>query len=783
MTEQHQNKSDDEDDLYIFDAENEQSTKKSTKRMLRETSDNENDNLKARRQAESDDEIRELLSEAEAVAPQTTAERSKRSRETSESENEAEKVHRLTESVDEVLETFAPPPAAAERPRRANAGKRKQRLAESDSEMPQLGKRRTPKKKTQTKKKNAPVMEEDQVEEVLTQQSPPPPPPPSPPKPATPTKTTELKVMGINVKGALSSNAELLETFIVHHHPDVLVISETGLSKFNARHLGKISQYTASHVISPTRNLHRGISIYVADKWVSFIEPANMDTEKNDKLCVVRICIKLKKWHLQIFGVYGNHEKSAKYWNEVQEWITPRIKASDRVIMIGDMNVAPNPLLDRIPEKQDKPCTKRKAFLEMMEAMHLIDIWREKHGSKVDTTWHKHNQQSNAQSRSRIDLVLVSEHLRELSESCEILEEWATLTTDHHPIEYIMTLPDPIENMPSMSSPPPEMQVEQFDVAKLKDETMRTEYANGFTDEKLAPIMNEQDPQRAYTAFAKLITEVASETIGKKMRIINKRQKQRKPTPDELTRGHCASVLRSEPYLMREVKNGHKLRKTEAIEKLINNAPRDALPDFPDTNNRETAALWFIQVQRLERRLTEELTKRETTRRGQKILDAIERRNNNELCSPSQFYNAVRALKDETKSKKIQMAFINEVDPEYPNQLEKSEPEEHKKAMSKYYEFAGQIRIVRNASYDKPWFNEKFKSHRERVAKKNEDKEILMKPITQEELDNVLRALPNEKAAGPDEIRGELLKALPENARKVMSVIFSRFLATQTTPR
>src|SRR5262249_50543504 len=144
----------------------------------------------------------------------------------------------------------------------------------------------------------------------------------------------------------------------------------------------------------------------------------------------------------------------------------------------------------------------------------------------------------------------------------------------------------------------------------------------------------------------------------------------------------------SEPMLMREVKNGNSLRMTEAIAKLLRNAPSDySPPAFPDTKDLQAAAGWFIEIRRLFNRLTVDLRNSVATKRAQKIIDAIEKRNDNEFKKPCRWYRAVHLLKAATVSQKKQRAVINEVNPtqdKFP-EYAKPTPEGVRAAVADYF--------------------------------------------------------------------------------------------------
>lgn len=622
-------------------------------------------------------------------------------------------------------------------------------------------------------------------------------PEPAPDVPMTPAlapcelvETSRIKIAGINAHSGLTNRLDLLRSFVESHRPDVLIISETGLRKNQAERFGNVDHYTAYHAV-PTADMgrSRGTSVLIADKWLPFvihsIDPTRPNPHIHNELSLIKVTLRLQKWNLHIVGMYGKSETCATHLNKVNEWLKAHTNPDERIILAGDMNVAPDPILDRNPSHDAHETQQLQAFQRLLSDHHLVDTWRELHGDKVEFSFHRKqtnpNPKDSGPNASRIDLVLISSSMRELVQHCEYADEFGLLTPDHRPILYSQLLPDPIPNLKPTFTDPPPYEVQEIDIRSLSDPQRKEAYE--IETAALTEADQYDDPITSYETFVSKLITAAERTLGKRTRTLNKKRKSRPPSKLELTRGRCASVLCSEKYILRAVKNGQTMQVTETMQKLVDHAPEDLeIPQPPSTSDPSVAAKWFITINHVMNKITEKLAHSEKTDRAVRILDAIERRHTDEQERPRRWYDAVRALKASTRARKQQLACQNEVNPTQNTrpEFERTDPEGLKEAIKKYYEYMGQERTPVGPPNTQPWFSPAFRAHRSKVAAEYQGE--LMAEIGFDELNATIRSLPNGKASGPDGIAGELLKALPQAAVEHLARIFSALLRHHRTP-
>lgn len=290
--------------------------------------------------------------------------------------------------------------------------------------------------------------------------------------------TNELRIIAINCGGHLYRDRKLVADYVGITHPDVLVISETGLDDYYARQCtvyDTIAGYTWQHLTRDQvrKGRNRAISLLIRDKWLALIPKV----EGNEDVCALYFTVRLEKWNIIVLAVYGEPDAPNQYWNKLQEWVKKVTTSTDRIIIIGDLNIAPNPRIDRFSPGAEHLTTSGIATLRrILEENQLEDIWRTTHGSHVQYTYKARREDENApRPMSRVDLALTSTSLHDHITSCEILSGYGELTADHEPIELIVRLPRPIPNMEPIA-PPPETRITEINVRALTDPKAKEEY-------------------------------------------------------------------------------------------------------------------------------------------------------------------------------------------------------------------------------------------------------------------------------------------------------------------
>jgi len=129
-----------------------------------------------------------------------------------------------------------------------------------------------------------------------------------------------------------------------------------------------------------------------------------------------------------VLSVYGynnkvnNRSMLEKLGNLVTEW--KAVYMTDKVVMGGDFNIAPNSWLDRLPPRGQQPENNEVLHNFCIET-NTFDYWRLNNPTNLEYTWIS---ASNGNQRSRIDYWLISHSISNNVQKCEII---TSPLTDH----------------------------------------------------------------------------------------------------------------------------------------------------------------------------------------------------------------------------------------------------------------------------------------------------------------------------------------------------------------
>lgn len=138
-------------------------------------------------------------------------------------------------------------------------------------------------------------------------------------------------------------------------------------------------------------------------------------TEINDKIYIL-LCVYGYNKRAQNKTLFSSLSKYLEEWK--------MLFSTDRVIIGGDFNLAPDLLLDRLPSRRHYH-THDEIILELITKANLIDYWRMKNPTRKQFTWF--NSSNNGQC-SRLDYWLISDNLINEVNRCDIS---ASPLTDH----------------------------------------------------------------------------------------------------------------------------------------------------------------------------------------------------------------------------------------------------------------------------------------------------------------------------------------------------------------
>jgi exonuclease III len=197
-----------------------------------------------------------------------------------------------------------------------------------------------------------------------------------------------------------------LREFLNRHQPDIVILSENGIEPIqlivNAAHLNNlVAHYNAVHVPNYMIDGHeqQGVSVLYHVKW----KPETVRAVQ--ALNTVHIVVKHNHYRTHVLGTYGpsknRNQSKQTFWTGIKTLIL-EIKSKsdvDQIILIGDLNCVPEPLIDRQKahinplHRHSTYNPENKVFRSLLKAdddeaeAMLVDAWRLLHGAKRGFTF------------------------------------------------------------------------------------------------------------------------------------------------------------------------------------------------------------------------------------------------------------------------------------------------------------------------------------------------------------------------------------------------------------
>ena len=107
------------------------------------------------------------------------------------------------------------------------------------------------------------------------------------------------------------------------------------------------------------------------------------------------------------------------------------------VILVGDMNVAHEPIDIKYPEKHEQNAgytlKERNVFSNLINKYELIDSWRKLHPNKIEYTYFDYRTKARSRNAGwRLDYILVSKYLFKYIKKVDIDSD--IIGSDHIPV-------------------------------------------------------------------------------------------------------------------------------------------------------------------------------------------------------------------------------------------------------------------------------------------------------------------------------------------------------------
>ena len=232
---------------------------------------------------------------------------------------------------------------------------------------------------------------------------------------------TRLRFLCFNANslGTNPKRAKVLK-YMSKINADFIIVTDSRICP-TIEHIVK-QEWEGSSIFNSFSSQSRGIAIFMKKGNIANI----LDTFKDNQGNILSILFEYEGKKILLEGIYGpNNDSPNFYENEVFEQIEAWEPSFS--IFVGDWNVALDQSKDTKNYTQENNQQSRRAILDKMEQLNLVDIYRELYPDSKIYTWQKFNQNKFA----RLDYFLISSSLAPFVQNTSIIPSFCS---DHSPI-------------------------------------------------------------------------------------------------------------------------------------------------------------------------------------------------------------------------------------------------------------------------------------------------------------------------------------------------------------
>ncbi len=384
----------------------------------------------------------------------------------------------------------------------------------------------------------------------------------------------------------------------------------------------------------------------------------------------------------EIWGIYGPSTMSEKpqFFQKMNEDIQKmnEKKEYDQIVLIGDINVAPNPRMDR--DNEDNTTQELEEFDEMMETNGLTDVWRYQNPTELGWTFtreckrkirkneevkdvEEEEEEEWYNQRSRIDLVIAdSETAKREVTKCKIVQPKTMSRTDHNAMS--VTINYWLETMESRTVNLIKQSVRTKHNQKAYQNDEKREQFKRKTDEIIQEIrqMNGEE-EITYNQLKECLNKAADKSVGRikidPEAIEKKKQQQKEDAISQEERTIKFKHAQSRTALSKKKKHQWKTEKLIKLGELLEHPYKSEW--IKDVNIRETKkeaeerekaiSKWWQQLRRIKKNLANTLQRLERDRKSASIKENVEIAQGLLHKDPKRFWSNMNVTKDRYGSK------------------------------------------------------------------------------------------------------------------------------------
>lgn len=594
-----------------------------------------------------------------------------------------------------------------------------------------------------------------------------------------------------NVRGVnkITKQDNILEE-MKERNIDILGISETKLAHATTNFVfNNNPNYKCFTSSSENKNRGNGVAIIITKKLEKHVERV---TRLEGHIIAIHMLFKENK--LCIIQVYLPNDKSEsiKYQKALRKIIGEEIKVKTKIIVMGDFNATSNPKTDR-PSTASKSATDRPEaeIFDYLTDWEFTDIQKSWEEEMLSPTWY------NQTTYSRIDYIWTSPEIalenlhsfkNEMAEeiansdhtllSIKLYKDNLINNPTHKPtrkkgVTKVINIKNTSANQWKNYSEKVNKKIDKFKIDKLIDELHNN---SNEVDEQTTSDNNNHTTcllDNIWENFKKILITSAYSTLkvikikGTKLDRFKTNKKGQEHSPEFKKYRESLKLNKAVNKAIESQNQEDLIALNELIEKF-NNKKISAWPinqhhDIQDIN-MATWISWKKDIKETIQMLKEESIRIENQKTDKSIKEAIIQRCANLKESPGKM---ISSLTNQHKSSVYIDRIVIKQDggSEYIS----TDPAETKKQVENYYTQAFGKRKSNFQRLSKEW----KKEYRPKDYINSSWFDNLLKQPSNQELDEVLKELPNNKAPGPSGISYEMIKNLKGKGRTTLRKIFS----------
>ncbi len=589
--------------------------------------------------------------------------------------------------------------------------------------------------------------------------------------------TNSIKVVALNINGGFFRKYRYINNYINKIDADIVIITESHLYKHEVERIHiasdryKIYHNSVTKQRGKERENSKGIITLIKNiltPWISSVK------NKGERATV--ISMNTTKWikkdsgieKLKIIAMYGTPREYEKerFWKEWRVYLQKRTN-HEGIIIIGDLNVHPNEKWDNITSVNKEDKCKVTSFSKIMEES-MVDTWRMKHPTKRDYTFFRTKKEELTQTR--IDLALTSNNITQYVNSSEIEKEEIQIASDHRPISLTMEFPREEIQTQITDEKPIQWIDKVIDRKKINQEAIDKYKAKIIEDvkhDKEKDTNLEVDERNA--KVIRIMMGAAKEHFG--TREIHRNSTKTFVQNEEIEKlAKEARRLTRARAAIRKMEVGKSTPKR--IAKLQFNSGRNKCIVPERIDMEEEIVRWKGEIRKKHNRIKLILEKREREEQKEQLEEALTSVRREPYKAIKSFFNRL----NNKKRPQPQLRCITRW--EEGEKVVEYGSEKVKEITYKYNRelFTTKKDRERNGQWTYP---EYIRQNNAKVAKASEQS---MKEITAEEYEEAKKRLAKNKAAGPDELYGDLIKITPEELDKEILLLFNQIMKERRIP-